>query len=61
MWDTVEIDRFTDWFFWGLQALLGLGGALTLGAGGIGVANVMFLIVRDRTRLQRSQSAPCSA
>lgn len=50
MWDTVEIDRFTDWFFWGLQALLGLGGALTLGAGGIGVANVMFLIVRERTR-----------
>ncbi len=50
MWDTVEMDRFTDWFFWGLQALLGLGGALTLGAGGIGVANVMFLIVRERTR-----------
>ena len=50
MWDTVESDRFLDWFFWGLQALLGLGGALTLGAGGIGVANVMFLIVRERTR-----------
>ena len=50
MWDTVESDRFLDWFFWSLQALLGLGGALTLGAGGIGVANVMFLIVRERTR-----------
>ena len=50
VWDTVEMDRFTDWFFWGLQALLGLGGALTLCAGGIGVANVMFLIVRERTR-----------
>ena len=50
MWDTVETDRFMNWFFWGLQALLGLGGALTLGAGGIGVANVMFLIVRERTR-----------
>jgi len=50
MWDTVEQDRFLDWFFWGLQALLGLGGALTLGAGGIGVANIMFLIVRERTR-----------
>ena len=49
IWDTVEMDRFTDWFFWGLQALLGLGGALTLCAGGIGVANVMFLIVRERT------------
>jgi len=50
MWDTVERDRFTDWFFWGLQAFLGLAGALTLGAGGIGVANVMFLIIRERTR-----------
>ena len=50
IWDTVETDRFVDWFFWGLNALLGLGGALTLGAGGIGVANVMFLIVRERTR-----------
>lgn len=50
MWDTVEQDRFTDWFFWGLQAFLGLAGALTLGSGGIGVANVMFLIIRERTR-----------
>ena len=50
VWDTVEMGRFTDWFFWGLKALLGLGGALTLGAGGIGVANIMFLIVRERTR-----------
>ena len=39
-----------SWFFWGLKALFGLGGVLTLGAGGIGVANVMFLIVRERTR-----------
>jgi putative ABC transport system permease protein len=50
IWDTVEENRFLNWFFWGLQALLGLSGALTLGAGGIGVANVMFLIVRERTR-----------
>jgi putative ABC transport system permease protein len=50
IWDTVRENRFVDWFFWGLQALLGLSGALTLGAGGIGVANVMFLIVRERTR-----------
>jgi putative ABC transport system permease protein len=50
IWDTVEMDRFTNWFFWGLKALFGLGGVLTLGAGGIGVANIMFLIVRERTR-----------
>ena len=49
-WDTVEMESFTNWFFWGLKALFGLGGALTLGAGGIGVANIMFLIVRERTR-----------
>ncbi|MFH1570214.1 MAG: FtsX-like permease family protein, partial [Gemmatimonadota bacterium] len=50
MWDTVEFDKYINWFFWGLKALMGLGGALTLGAGGIGVANIMFLIVRERTR-----------
>jgi len=50
IWDTVEMDRFLTWFFWSLKALFGLGGALTLGAGGIGVANIMFLIVRERTR-----------
>lgn len=50
IWDTVEMDRFTTWFFWGMKALFGMGGLLTLGAGGIGVANVMFLIVRERTR-----------
>ena len=50
MWDTVEMDRYVTWFFWGVKALMGLGGALTLGAGGIGVANIMFLIVRERTR-----------
>lgn len=50
MWDTVEMDKFVNWFFWGLKALMGLGGVLTLGAGGIGVANIMFLVVRERTR-----------
>ncbi len=50
MWDTVEMDRFVNWFFWGVKALMGLGGILTLGAGGIGVANIMFLVVRERTR-----------
>jgi putative ABC transport system permease protein len=50
MWDTVEMDKFVNWFFWGLKALMGLGGILTLGAGGIGVANIMFLVVRERTR-----------
>jgi hypothetical protein len=50
MWDTVEMDRFVNWFFWGIKALMGLGGVLTLGAGGIGVANIMFLVVRERTR-----------
>ena len=50
MWNTVEMDMFLNWFFWGLKALMGLGGILTLGAGGIGVANIMFLVVRERTK-----------
>ena len=50
IWNAAEMGQFVQWFFWGLKALFGLGGALTLGAGGIGVANIMFLIVRERTR-----------
>lgn len=50
MWNTVEMDRFLNWFFWGVKTLMGLGGVLTLGAGGIGVANIMFLVVRERTK-----------
>ena len=50
MWDTTEGDKFTRYFFLGFQVFLALGGALTLLVGGIGVANIMYVVVRERRR-----------
>lgn len=49
-WDTTEISQFSTFIFWAVEFILGLGTLLTLGVGGIGVINVMLLIVRERTR-----------
>jgi putative ABC transport system permease protein len=48
--DTTKIYQFMRWFFIGLQIFLGICGALALGVGSLGVANIMFLIVVERTR-----------
>jgi len=50
MWDTSEGVQFVTYFFLGFQAFLALGGALTLLVGGIGVANIMYIVVRERRR-----------
>lgn len=50
VFDTTKIFQFFKWFFFGIQLFLGFCGALTLGVGGLGVANIMFLIVNERTR-----------
>jgi len=50
MWDTTEGERFMYYFFLGFQIFLALGGALTLLVGGIGVANIMYVVVRERRR-----------
>lgn len=42
--------RFFSIFFLAIQIFLGACGALTLGAGSIGIANLMFLIVTERTK-----------
>ncbi|MDF1797217.1 MAG: ABC transporter permease [Coxiellaceae bacterium] len=47
--DLTKIVHFFDWFFWGIKTFLIFCGALTLAVGGIGVANIMFLIVSERT------------
>jgi putative ABC transport system permease protein len=47
---SAEMLRFLQWFFIGIKIFLGICGALTLGVGSLGVANVMFLIVTERTR-----------
>jgi len=50
MWDTTEGEQFMYYFFLGFQIFLALGGSLTLLVGGIGVANIMYVVVRERRR-----------
>ena len=48
-WDTSETNRFWHYFFLALNVLMGVGGTFTLLVGGIGVANIMYIVVRERT------------
>ena len=50
VWDTVEGAKVMANIMIGLQAFLGIIGALTLLIGGIGVANIMYAVVKEKTR-----------
>ncbi|HEY1272143.1 MAG TPA: ABC transporter permease [Terriglobales bacterium] len=50
VWDTIESGQMIGAFSLGLQAVLGLIGAVTLGVGGVGVMNIMLVSVTERTR-----------
>ena len=50
VWDTRENQRITDNIALGIQMFLGIIGALTLFVGGMGVANIMYAVVKERTR-----------
>ncbi|MDH3255133.1 MAG: ABC transporter permease, partial [Acidobacteriota bacterium] len=49
-WDTVEGYRIMANMGLGIQLFLGIIGALTLVVGGIGVANIMYAVVKERTK-----------
>jgi putative ABC transport system permease protein len=49
VWDTTEQIRMLGWIFLGFHVILGLSGAFTLLVGAVGIANLMFLLVRRRT------------
>jgi putative ABC transport system permease protein len=48
IWDTNEFWKFSVYFFLGMNLFMGMIGAFTLAVGGIGVANIMFVVVQER-------------
>jgi putative ABC transport system permease protein len=50
IWDTNEMMRMFSYLFLGFNMFLGIVGVFTLVVGGVGVANIMFVVVQERTR-----------
>ncbi|MEW6368261.1 MAG: ABC transporter permease [Acidobacteriota bacterium] len=50
VWDTVKTSKVMANVTIGIQIFLGLIGGLTLLIGGIGVANIMYAVVKEKTR-----------
>ena len=50
IWDTGEFDKFLFYFFLAFNIFMGVIGSFTLAVGGIGVANIMFIVVQERTK-----------
>ncbi len=50
IWDTTEGDQFFTVFFTSLRLFLAIIGVCTLLVGGIGVSNIMYVVIEERTR-----------
>jgi putative ABC transport system permease protein len=50
MWDTTESTKFLTVFFTTFRVFLGVIGSFTLMVGGIGVSNIMYVVIEERTR-----------
>ena len=50
MWDFFEGEKETNMIGYGIQIFLGLVGLFTLLVAGVGVANIMYVVVRERTK-----------
>jgi putative ABC transport system permease protein len=50
MWDFIESEKIGQKVFLGIQIFLGSIGFLTLLIAGVGVANVMYVVVKERTK-----------
>lgn len=50
IWDTAEFDKFMFYFFLAFNIFMGIIGSFTLAVGGIGVANIMYIVVQERIK-----------
>jgi len=50
IWDDIEMQEIAKKIMLGLNIFFGVIGSLTLIVAGVGVANIMFVVVRERTR-----------
>ncbi len=50
IWNTAEMEEFLFVFFLAFNIFMGLIGSFTLAVGGLGVANIMYIVVQERTR-----------
>ncbi len=50
LWDTVKGQKMQEKILVGLEIFFGVIGALTLIIGGVGVANIMYAVVKERTK-----------
>jgi putative ABC transport system permease protein len=50
MWDTLKGQEITRNILIGIEIFLGIIGGLTLLIGGVGVANIMYAVVKERTK-----------
>lgn len=50
IWDDIEMEKIASKIFLGLNIFFGVIGALTLVIAGVGVANIMYVVVKERTR-----------
>ncbi len=50
MWDFIEDEQMSNQIALGIEIFLGLVGVFTLLVAGIGVANIMYVVVRERTK-----------
>jgi putative ABC transport system permease protein len=60
VWDTTEWEQEFEYLFLAFNMFFAIVGSFTLTVGGIGVANIMYIVVRERTReigLKRSVGA----
>jgi putative ABC transport system permease protein len=50
IWDTSNFDKFMLYLFLGFNIFMGLIGSFTLGVAGVGVANIMYIVVQERVK-----------